>query len=71
MVGIKFYGNESAKSGNVTAREGGGAITEHFLSFLALRRGIQMSPGLIRGGRWDLGDGVEPALDSEPHRELI
>ena len=46
VVGIKFYGNESAKSGNVTAREGGGAITEHFLSFLALRRGIQMRPGL-------------------------
>ena len=24
VAGIKFYGNESAKSGNVTAEEGGG-----------------------------------------------
>ena len=47
VAGIKFYGNESAKSGNVTAEEGGGAITEHVLSsFLAPRRGIQMRPGL-------------------------
>ena len=26
VAGIKFYGNESAKSGNVTAEEGGGGL---------------------------------------------